>query len=324
MSTLDEQKTFCYRAHGVRFVSDFRLGRVHPSRTGDAPSSPDVHVYRHEKLEKTESQESTYVDSQGAIVHIHSPFGRVDVERDEVRLFPIQGTTHRALFEYYAVYVLAVLLHQRNYLTLHASAVEVDGQGVAFIGPRGAGKSTTASLFYEQGHNLLSDDLIACPPSSADGPPHVDPGFPWMKLGEKSLGEVLKHNGDGLERPTPMSSKRMVPAHERQPDASLPLQHIYVLGYHDDSHDGQEVKVKRAAAKEACLVLLSNAFVQMFLDGTGADPKHLDRCAALARRIPMSVLGRPQSIDALPSVYDAVLDDLNTARPSDSPGGRSQ
>lgn len=324
MSTLDEQKTFCYRAHGVCFVSDFRLRRVHPSRAVDAPSSPDVHVCRHEKLEKTESQESTYVDSQGAIVHIHSPFGRVDVERDEVRLFPIQGTTHRALFEYYAVYILAVLLHQRSYLTLHASAVEVDGQGVAFIGPQGAGKSTTASLFYEKGHKLLSDDLIACLPSSVDGPPHVDPGFPWMKLGEKSLGEVFKRNGDGLERPTPSSSKRVVPAHERQPDAPLPLQHIYVLGYHDDSHDSEEVEVKRVGTREACLVLLSNAFVQMFLEGTGADPKHLDRCAALARRIPMSVLGRPQSMDALPSVYNTILDDIRATRPSDSSEDRSQ
>ena len=318
MATHDEQKTFCYRAHGVRFVTDVRLGRVRPAPAREAPSSADVHVCRHEKLNKSESEKSTYVDSQGGIVHIHSPFGRVDVERDEVRLFPIEGTTHRALFEYYAVYIAAVLLHQRNHLTLHASAVGVNGQGIAFIGPRGSGKSTTASLFYERGHELLSDDLITCPPSSADAPPHVDPGFPWMKLGEESLGAVLERSGDGLERTSPNSPKRMVPTHERQPDASLPLQHIYVLGYHDDSHDGQEVEVERVETREACLVLLSNAFVPMFLEGTGADPNHLDRCAALARRIPMSVLGRPQSMDALPSVYDAVLDDLKTTRPPEA------
>ncbi len=324
MSVSRGDPSFSYEAHGLCFSSDFSLKRLRPRSAHERSITAEVALYRGEKIETSEVETKTQIESCGDLIRIRSRFGRVEIEQDTVKLFPARGTTYRSLFEYYAVYVVAFLLHHRDYLTIHASAVEIDGGTIAFVGPKGMGKSTTASFFYAQGHRLVSDDLIACRPSSTDAPPHVDPGFPWMKLGEKSLDEVLGRNGDKLERTVPDSSKRIVPTHKRQPDASLPLQHIYVLGYHDDSHDGQEVEVKRVGTKEACLILLSNAFVQMFLEGTGADPKHLDRCAALARRIPMSVLGRPQSIDALPSVYDAVLDDLNTARPSDSSGRRSQ
>ncbi len=202
--------------------------------------------------------------------------------------------------------------------------MEVDGGTVAFVGPKGMGKSTTASMFYERGHKLLSDDLIACRPSSTDAPPRVAPGFPWMKLGEHSLGEVFERSGDGLERSVPSSSKRIVPTHERQPDSPLPLRHIYVLGYHDDNQGPQEVKIERVGAKQACLVLLSNAFVQMFLEEAGADPEHLDRCAALARQVPVSVLVRPQSTDALPSIYEAVLRDTESTRSSNASGNVSQ
>jgi hypothetical protein len=264
------------------------------------------------------TSEKTRIDASEGRVRIRSRFGSIAVGRTTVELCPTERVDPQSLFSYYAVYILGFLLHHRDYLTIHASAVETDGGTIAFVGPKGTGKSTTASFFYTQGHRLISDDLIACRPSSTDAPLHVDSGFPWMKLGEKSLDEVLGQNGNKLERTVPDSSKRIVPTHNRQPDASLPLQHIYVLGYHDDSHDGQEVEVRRAAAKEACLVLLSNAFVQMFLEEAGADPEHLNRCATLCERVPVSLLVRPRSMDALPSVYDAVLDDLKTTRPPEA------
>lgn len=324
MAVSDHPQTFRYRAHGINFVSDVRLSRVRPRRAENWPQSADVRVCKDKELKPDASEEVVHIDSHDDLIRIRSPFGRVDIERDTVRLFPLQRVTHRALFEYYAVYVLAVLLHQRDHLTVHASAVAVDGQGIAFVGPSGMGKSTTASLFYKRGHRLLSDDLIACRPSSTDASPHIDPGFPWMKLGEHSLGEVLGRGGDDLERSVPNSSKRMVPTHERQSDAPVPLRRVYVLGYHDDSRDTREVQVRRVTTRKACLILLSNAFVQTFLEEAGADPEHLNRCAALARRVPVSMLGRPQSMDVLPSIYDAVLDDLRATRFSENSKNDSQ
>lgn len=315
--------TFQYRVHGLSLSSDLSFRRINPLPSHLQSNSPDVVILENQSLDVPASGE-TRIDVSEGKVRIRSRFGSIAVGRTTVELCPTKRVGPQSLFSYYAVYILGFLLHHRDYLTIHASAVEVDGETIAFVGPKGTGKSTMASLFYAQGHRLISDDLIACWPYSTDASPHVDPGFPWMKLSERSLGEVLGQSGDKLERTVPDSSKRIVPIHGRQPDSSLPLRHIYVLGYHDDSYDSKEVEVKRAETKEACLVLLSNAFVQMFLEEADADPDHLDRCAALAQCVPVSVLIRPRSIGALPSVYDAVLDDLKTTRPSDSSESRLQ
>jgi hypothetical protein len=54
----------------------------------------------------------------------------------------------------------ALLLELRGDLTLHASAVQVEGRALAFAGPSGSGKTTTAALFCAAGAGLVSDDVL--------------------------------------------------------------------------------------------------------------------------------------------------------------------
>ena len=57
--------------------------------------------------------------------------------------------------------VMAFLLRQRGWLSLHACGVVVDGMGVLFVAPSGEGKSTTAAAFCAKGHRVVTDDLAA-------------------------------------------------------------------------------------------------------------------------------------------------------------------
>jgi hypothetical protein len=56
--------------------------------------------------------------------------------------------------------VVAYLLSADGSLVLHASAVEVNGEALAFIGQSGQGKTTMATILCAEGHALVSDDLL--------------------------------------------------------------------------------------------------------------------------------------------------------------------
>ena len=76
---------------------------------------------------------------------------------------------------------LAALLHQRGLLVLHGSALKMNGEGVAFLGGKGWGKSTLAAYMHSRGHMFLADDLVALGARSAE-PVQLVPGFPHLKL----------------------------------------------------------------------------------------------------------------------------------------------
>ncbi|MCM0000787.1 MAG: serine kinase [Erythrobacter sp.] len=79
--------------------------------------------------------------------------------------------------------VMALLLQMRGAFLLHGSALAAaeGGRAFAFLGDKGAGKSTTAAAFLRAGYGLLTDDIIAIE-GLAHGPGRIAPAFPQVKL----------------------------------------------------------------------------------------------------------------------------------------------
>lgn len=91
---------------------------------------------------------------------------------DDVRLF-LLGTC------------LGAILHQRQILPLHASAIVHRGEAVLFMGTTGAGKSTMATAFRLKGYEMITDDV--CPVKIIDGKPYAIPAYPQSKLCEDAM-----------------------------------------------------------------------------------------------------------------------------------------
>ena len=193
--------------------------------------------------------------------------------------------------------VLAVLLHQRGLLVLHASAVGINGSAVAFIGGKGQGKSTTAATIYARGHKLLADDVVALDMNNSGGP-MVLSGIPQFKLWPEAVSSL----GDNPEMFPQIFSgceKRARRVTDRFSQTSLPLKGIYALS------EGPTPEIKFLSPQEGIVQLIRNSYMARFgkrlLHGAGAST-HLHQCTLVANSVPVYGLDRPRSLSLLPSV----------------------
>jgi hypothetical protein len=65
--------------------------------------------------------------------------------------------------------VLSYLLMLRGELVLHASAVDVGGRAIGFVGPSGMGKTTLATLMCRDGALLVTDDVLTTARDATSG-----------------------------------------------------------------------------------------------------------------------------------------------------------
>lgn len=166
--------TFTYHAYGLLITSDVALPLPPVAPAG----SPDLVLRRggdrvvpHERppgerlAEVGRPNHTVFYTLSRDDAHIVLRYpglcdfvGDVRFERISVHLHP--GADEELLPVLIAGALLAMHLMLRNELVLHASAVQVDGRAVAFVGSSGMGKSTLAAALCEQGHGLVSDDLL--------------------------------------------------------------------------------------------------------------------------------------------------------------------
>lgn len=211
-----------------------------------------------------------------------------NVDPDTVRLFLLGPS-------------LGVLIHQRGWAALHASAVEIGGRACVFAGGSGWGKSTMCAALHARGHGAIADDLTAIE-CSPDHTARVLPGFPRLKVWPDSATAV-GHSVDALRPIRPGLTKRALVARTRFPARPLPLARIYVLTRGDD------VAIKPISPARALLELATHAHGARLL--RNADPAHhFKQYGRIANTVPIRHLARPWSLDRLDDVVRAIENDV--------------
>jgi hypothetical protein len=195
---------------------------------------------------------------------------------------------------------LAVLLHQRGFLVLHASCVVMDG-AVAFLGDSKWGKSTTAAALYRSGRPLVADDVLAVDLRS--GSPTVRQAFPQVKLWPESV-RALGIEPQELREIHPDLEKRAFRAQVGFGDDDLPLARMYVLS------DGPEVRVEALEEQEAFVELIRHSYAASLLRDTGTETAHFAQCTSLARGGLVRRLTLGGSLERVPEVIRTLEDDL--------------
>lgn len=115
----------------------------------------------------------------------------VSADSRRITFFASDYADRRLVFDFLIAHVLSVTLLQRGIESLHATAIEVAGRAIAFIGDCGYGKSTLAAACLRAGARLLTDDLLVVVPEGDTF--RVLPGAQRIKLkplfAKETIGE---------------------------------------------------------------------------------------------------------------------------------------
>src|SRR5215203_2307144 len=125
--------------------------------------------------------------------------------------------------------VMGFVLLLRGLVCLHASAIVIENEAIAFLGPAGSGKSTTAAAFSDRGYSILAEDVVTLD----DRVDHflVQPAYPCIRLWPASV-KALYGTETHLPKLTPNWDKRYLDLTQRPEQfqqKSLPLAAIYQL-----------------------------------------------------------------------------------------------
>ncbi|MFB2895114.1 hypothetical protein ACE1CI_19580 [Aerosakkonemataceae cyanobacterium BLCC-F50] len=211
----------------------------------------------------------------------------------EIVIDPAPRVEERVLRLFILGPIIAMLLHQRGLLLLHASAVVVNNSVVAFLGDSGWGKSTTAAALHTLGYGILTDEILAI--VSCFEYPIALPAFPQLKLWPEAA-IFLGNDPKKLPRVHPQSDKRTCHANRKFPQRPLPLKRIYVLV------EGLHQEIEPLQPQNAFIELVRHSYAARFLKATGAASLHLHHCAKLASSVSICSLIRPKSLAALPDL----------------------
>ncbi len=281
-----------YHVFGLIVSSDFELFGV---TTVDSEMPPDVIVRRIDMRHPSENEfvEGRFVDATIHQAHLSwLKLGSIKVlDGREIHVCPLDGISDTLLSLFITGAAMGVLLHQRGYLVLHASAVQIGKKGAAFIGFKGMGKSTTAASLVGRGHGLISDDIVA-----VDANYLARPGSEMVKLWPAALEAALNDSPDSVPKIYPSIEKRAKSLRESIVDEAVEIAAVYVLDA------GTELSVERVDPAAAFIEIMRHSYAPRFVGSGGTPPEHFSQCTRFALNVPIFRLKRVPDLNELTNV----------------------
>jgi hypothetical protein len=233
--------------------------------------------------------------------HVSPDARRVDVYAEP-------AADERVLGLVLAGQVSVFLMHQLGRPTLHASAVVLDHGVVAFLGPKGQGKSSMAAGFVGRGATLLTDDVLPLR-LEPDGV-YAAPSLPLMKLFPESAACALDISGE-LPVLIPNYDKRLLQLDGRFAFAQVPepLRALYLLERYDPAVRGTTaITIEPLAGRAALTALLAQISHGAFMQPRET-ARFLPLYQRLATQAPPRILRFPSGFEHSDAVRERIIAD---------------
>jgi hypothetical protein len=192
--------------------------------------------------------------------------------------------------------VFGILLHQREQIVLHASAVRVNGRAVLFCGSSGAGKSTLAAALAQRGYPLVTDDFCTLGLGTA-GAPLVYPDGRQLKLWAQAIDrlDLAAQRGDRVRA----SLEKFYVEPSEVFTEPLSLGAVYALR---EARPPHKPGIERPNVVDAALLLRRNAYRPLLVRRLGQRANYFHAATAIANVAGIFFLTRALDFARMPDV----------------------
>jgi len=199
---------------------------------------------------------------------------------------------------------IGVLLYQRGYLPMHASAVVIHDGCVLFTGVSGVGKSTILASFHQHGYHILADEICAIS-LSGTAVPIVYPGVPYTWLWRDVL-DYLGKDVSSLKHRVNNPEKYKVPVDERFYHTPLPLKRIYVL----TTKNTPGIEIEEITGKEKFLPVKLNSYRQRIGEVITNPAASFNMQASIGKHAIVRRISRPEGKIHINALRELILKDM--------------
>jgi len=224
---------------------------------------------------------------------------------NSITIQPKPGADEKSIRLFLLSNAMAAVLHQRNSIPLHASAIMHKGGIVLFCGPSGAGKSTTATMLQQKGYKVFSDDVCVL---KVDGDSITAvPSYPMIKLWADSFHKTGLDMATEEEKIRPQLPKFARFYHEEFDIEPKLVKEIFML---DTNNTVSEVSIKPLASIAAFSMLQRNTYRPIQMNAMQKRNQHFAAITRLTNAAPVYKISRPLGENTLDKVIELVTNVL--------------
>jgi hypothetical protein len=222
---------------------------------------------------------------------------------NEIIVEAMPGADEKSVRLFLLSNAIAAILHQRDLIPFHASAVHYQDGLLLFCGRSGAGKSTLASALQLKGYKIFSDDVCVLKHDAGTNILSAYTSYPMMKLWEDSFAKIGLDAAAEEDKIRPELAKYARFYHDDFDINAYPVKQVFVL---DPDGQDETTTIEKLGPIKGFTQLQKNTYRFLQMNAMKKRGIHFSIISKLAAAVPVYKINRPKHGNTIEDVIKLV------------------